>query len=179
MATWLTESEKYALIALEVNIPEHIHFQEFEPGYWAWTDYRLEVPPHWREWLGTIQTEAIERSTLVLLCKMASKSPNVLDAEDQLLARKVWGFYIGLLLSSWFTPAHPPIRLSGSQTNGERNIRQQQLMELPAQSFIRRFPPVTIGDARRAARLGAFHEQLIASPPPGGMWRFLRADSLH
>ena len=65
--------------------------REFEPGYWASTDIRPKVPPLWREWLGKVQTEAIEHSSLVLFCKMASESPAVLDGEDELRKREFGG----------------------------------------------------------------------------------------
>ena len=26
------------------------YFREIAPGLWAWTDQRLDVPAHWREW---------------------------------------------------------------------------------------------------------------------------------
>ena len=115
MVTWLSDNEKYALIALEVRVNGRNPMTEFAPGYWAWTDVPLEVPPHWREWLGTVQTEAIEHSNLILLCKVSSKTPAVLDAENELLKRRVWSLYIGLLLSSTFTLDRPPILLSGAR----------------------------------------------------------------
>ena len=106
MTTWLRDGEKYALIGLAVKIEHSILFREIVPGLWAWTDQRLEVPPHWREWLGSIRAGEIEGCNLVLLSKKPSATPGILDGENQLLQRRVWGFYIGLLLSSTFTYFH-------------------------------------------------------------------------
>ncbi len=175
MSTWLSDNEKYALIALDVRVRQRIPLQQFAPGYWASTDIRLEVPLHWREWLGTIQTEALARSTLILLCKMASLTPQVLDTQNELLKRQVWGFYIGLLLSSTFTPDEPPMALTGGGKDGEWDVLQQSSVGLTAASLVRRFPSVKASEVEQAARFGALHEQLIASPPPGGAWRFVRA----
>jgi|HubBroStandDraft_4_1064222.scaffolds.fasta_scaffold87963_4 hypothetical protein len=120
MSPWLSDNEKYALIALEVRVDQHTPLlREVAVGYWAWTYVPLKVPLYWREWLGTIQTEAIENSNLILLCKTLTKTSAVLDAENELLKRRVWGFYIGLLLSSTFTLDRPPVMLTGAQTDGE------------------------------------------------------------
>jgi hypothetical protein len=100
----------------------------------------MAVPEHWREWLGTIQTEAVERSNLTLLCKMPSKTPAVLDTESEILKRRVWGFYIGLLLSSMFTLDRPPIQLTGAQRDGDWEIIQQATLELSSSGLMHRFP---------------------------------------
>jgi hypothetical protein len=174
MSSWLSNNEKYALIALGVGRDQRFPLQEFAAGYWAWTDVPLEVPPHWREWLGTVQTEAIERSTLFLACKMVSKTPRVLDGENELLKRQVWGFYIGLLLSSTFTLGRPPILLTGGQKDGELDVLQQSLLDLSSSSLLRPFASVRVGEIEQAARFGRVHDQLIVSPPPGGPWRLMR-----
>lgn len=100
MATsWIADGEKYALIGLSVKIDQHaVPFRELVPGLWAWTDQRLDLPTHWRKWLGSIRAEQIEDCNFTLLSKMPSKTPNILDAENQLLQWRAWGFYVALLL---------------------------------------------------------------------------------
>lgn len=169
MSGWLSDNEKYALIALEVRTDERIPLEELVPGYWAWSDLSLAVPPHWREWLGTIQTEAIEHSNLFLMCKTPSETPAVLDSENEILKRRVWGFYIGLLLSSTFTLHQPPIKLTGAQKDGEGDIRQQTPLALSSSSSLVRPLRVHGDEVAQAARFGQALEQLIVSPPPGGL----------
>jgi hypothetical protein len=106
---------------------------------------------------------------------MASKTPGTLDGENELLKRQVWGFHIGLLLSSTFTLDHPPILLTGDQKGGELDVRQQSLLDLSSSSLVRPFASVQVGEVEQAARFGRVHEQLIVSPPPGGPWRPIRA----
>jgi hypothetical protein len=175
MSPWLSDNEKYALIALEVRVDQHTPLlREVAVGYWAWTYVPLKVPLYWREWLGTIQTEAIENSNLILLCKTLTKTSAVLDAENELLKRRVWGFYIGLLLSSTFTLDRPPVMLTGAQTDGEWDIRQQNSLDLSSANLIRAFAGVHVDEVGQAARFGGVQEQLIVSPPLGGPWRLLR-----
>jgi hypothetical protein len=176
MSARLSDNEKYALIALEVRVDQYTPLlQEVAAGYWAWTYVPLKVPSRWREWLGTTQTEAIENSNLILLCKTPTKTPAVLDAENELLKRRVWDFYIALLLSSTFMLDRPPVMLTGAQTDGEWGIHQQSSLDLSSANLIRPFAGVHVGELGQAARLGGAQEQLIVSPPLGGPWRLFRA----
>lgn len=125
MTAWIADAEKYALIGLAVQIEQPIPFRQIAPGLWVWTDQKLAVPDHWREWLGTIRTGEIEQCNLILLSKMQSSAPDILDAENQQLQSQVWAFYLGLFLSSTFTPAHRPIVLSGARRDGVVDVRQE------------------------------------------------------
>lgn len=109
----------------------------------------------------------------------AVQSPAVLDAENELLKRRVWSLYIGLLLSSTFTLDRPPILLSGARQDGELDIRDQTLLELSASSLIRPYASVNPAMVEQAARFAQLYEQLVASPPPRGPWRFFRAATVY
>lgn len=179
MTAWLAGGEKYALIGIEVKIEESIPFREIVPGLWAWTDQRLDVPAHWREWIGSIRSEEIEGCNLVLLSKMPSATPGVLDAENQLLQRRVWGFYVALLLSSTFTPSHRPIFLTGAHHDGEIDVRQESAIDMPALNLFRHYPPIWPHEIEDAAALAGHYEKLITCPPAGGPWRIFRALSVY
>jgi hypothetical protein len=139
---WLADGEKYALIGLEVKIEDTIPFHELAPGFWAWTDQKFDVPAHWREWLGSVRADQIEHCNLALLSKMHSQTPDVLDGDNQLLQVRAWGMYVGLLLSSTFTPSHPPTFLSGARRDGEIDVRQESKFEIPSLNVFRHYPPV-------------------------------------
>jgi hypothetical protein len=148
---WLADGEKYALIGLEVKIEHAVPFRELAPGLWAWTDQSLDVPVHWREWLGSIRANQIKDCNLALLSKMPSQTPGVLDGENQLLQRRAWGFYVGLLLSSTFTPSHPPILLTGTRRDGEIDVRQESTIDITSLSVFRYYPPVLPHEVEQAA----------------------------
>jgi hypothetical protein len=178
-AAWIADEEKYALVGLEVKLEGSFPFRGLGVGLWAWTDQALDVPTHWCEWLGSIRTKQIENCNLVLLSKLHSQAPEVLDGENQLLQRRVWGFYQGLLLSSTFTPSHPPILLTGSCTNGEIGVRQESGLDIPSLNLFRHYPPILLSEIVRAASIAGSIEDLIAVPPAGGAWRIFRALSVY
>ncbi|MEA2906283.1 MAG: hypothetical protein QOI12_3670 [Alphaproteobacteria bacterium] len=117
-ASWIDSGEKYAVIGLSVSLDDAVPFQRMTPHHWAFADARFDMPPHWREWLGTIRTKEVEGSSLFLLSKVQSQMPDILDGKNAGLKRRVGHFYSGLLLASPFAPAHSPVMLSGSRRDG-------------------------------------------------------------
>ena len=179
MKEWIAEGEKYALIGLDVKIEHAIPFGEIAPGLWAWTDQKLDLPADWRTWIGSLRAEEIEGCNFALLSKMPSKRPGVLDGENQLLQRHVWGFYIGLLLSSSFTPSHRSIFLTGSRRDGEIDVRQVSSLDQPALNLFRHYLPILPDEVTRAASIGRHYEQLVTTPTTGTPWRIFRALSVY
>ena len=176
MSTWLSDNEKYALIALDVRVRQRIPLQQFAPGYWASTDIRLRGSAA----LARMARHNPNRGT----CAQHPYSPvqnGVLNpsgarhAKSSSLSDRCGASISALLLSSTFTPDEPPMALTGGGKDGEWDVLQQSSVGLTAASLVRRFPSVKASEVEQAARFGALHEQLIASPPPGGAWRFVRA----
>ena len=81
-ASWIDDSEKYAMIALAVSLNDDVPFQRMTPHHWVFADERFDMPPHWREWLGTIRTQEVEGSNLFLLSKAPATAPDILDGEN-------------------------------------------------------------------------------------------------
>jgi hypothetical protein len=117
-ASWIDDSQKYALIALSVKLDDPVLLQEMTPHHWMFADERFGMPAHWREWLGTIRTEEVEDSNLFLFSKMRSRATEVVDAEAAELKRHAGHFYTGVLLASPFAPAHKPVMLAGYRVTG-------------------------------------------------------------
>jgi len=178
-APWVDDGDKYAVIALAVKLDDAVPLQQMTPHHWVFASERFEMPPHWREWLGTIRTEEIEGSDLFLLSKMRSQSPEVLDGENAELKRRVGHFYSGLLLASPFAPAHSPVMLSGSRRDGEIGIRTQDNYEPAIPSTVRHYPPVTFADLHLAAKLAEQIAALEKTPLNGGHWRLFRVFHLY
>lgn len=171
--TWIEDGEKYSLIGLNVKIHEQLPLGKIAPNLWVLAGTKFNVPPYWQEWLGSIRTQEVEGCNLFLLSKLASLTPDVLDAESQKLQQHVSNFYVGLLLASKFVPADRPVMLTGCRRDGEIDIRQQHDFDAPVPGLFRRYPPVVPNDIRLAAQLGEKRDALAASPLPGGHWRLL------
>jgi hypothetical protein len=57
----IARGEKYALIALDAGT-ELRDALDLGDGCVALPGGAFELPPHWKEWLGTIKSEAVQRA---------------------------------------------------------------------------------------------------------------------
>jgi hypothetical protein len=172
--SWVSDDEKYALIGLDVKFVGSLPERQLTPNLWALTDQTFSVPAEWREWLGSVRTDEVEGCNLFLLSKQTSASPDILDGENVALRERVWRFYVGLLISSGFAPAHRPVMITGSRRNGEIGVREHGDLEPSVPSIVCPYPAVLPGDVREAARLGEALEALGKAPIAGGHWRLFR-----
>ena len=171
---WITDGEKYALVGLEVKLERTPPPEQIAPNLWVLTDTTFDVPSEWRKWLGSIRADEVASSNLFLVSKLASETPGVLDGETQSLERRVYHFYVGLLLSAMFSPSHKPVLLTGAQRNGVIDIRQQKDLELPMPRVFQPYPPVVANDILFAVQLGQSLEAMQPVTASGEMWRFIR-----
>ena len=176
---WIADSEKYALVGLEVKLEGKPPPEQIAPNLWVLTATTFDVPPEWRDWLGSIRTNEVAGSNLFLVSKLASATPDVLDGENQSLQQRVQHFYVGLLLSVMFSPSHKPVMLTGARRDGVIDIRQQMDLELPAPQVFRPYPPVVADDILLAAQLGQELNAMLLATEPGELWRFFRTLHLY
>lgn len=174
---WIADNEKYALIALDVKTKGDAVFGQMAPDLWVIPNRAFDIPDHWKEWLGSIRIKELEGCNLFLLSKLPSKTPGVLDAENQTLRKRVWHFYVGLVLSSPFSPAHTPMMLTGTRENGETDIRQQEVFDSPIKSSVHHYPAITPSEMQSAANIGK-QLQLLAGYQ-GSRWRLYRTFSVY
>jgi hypothetical protein len=173
-SAWIEDREKYGLVGLSVKFEGDLPAGKITPTLSVLSGTRFNVPSQWREWLGSIRAEEVEDCNLFLLSKLPSSTPDVLDAENKKLQQSVWNFYVGLLLTSTFAPAHRPVMLTGSRRDGKIDLRQQQDIDSPVPCIFRPYPPVVPDDIRRAAPLGENLNALATAPLVGGHWRLFR-----
>lgn len=171
--SWLADGEKYALVGLSLKLDGNLPGQ-LTDRLWALSDAAFSIPAHWREWLGSIRAKEVEACNVFLTSKLASATAAVLDGENETLKHRVWNFYVGLLLSSPFAPAHQPVVLSGAREGDEIGIRQQQDVDSPIPCIFRPYPAVTPDDIHRAATLATNLDALAGTSIPGGHWRLFR-----
>ena len=170
----IADGEKYALVGLEVKLEGQAPPEQVAPALWVLTNATFDIPPEWREWLGSIRADEVATNNLFLVSKVASATPDVLDDENQSLERQVWHFYVGLLLSAMFSPSHKPVMLTGARRDGVIGIRQHKHLALPVPRVFQPYPPVVARDILRAAQLGQKLDAMQPDTVPGGLWRFFR-----
>ena len=92
-ATWIDDGEKYAVVGLTIKVDGHIPSGTIASDLWVLADdTTFNTPPYWREWLGSLRAREVEDCNLFLLSKLASSTPDVLDAENQKLQQRVGNF---------------------------------------------------------------------------------------
>jgi len=171
---WIDDGDKYALVGLEVKLEGAMPPERIASDLWVITGTHFQVPAEWREWLGSIRAGEVGGNNLFLVSKLASATPDIRDAENQLLEARVWHFYVGLMLSTMFSPSHKPVLLTGARRDGLIGIRQQKDLDLPVPQVFRPYPPVVASDIVAAAQLGQKLNAMLPVTVPGGLWRFFR-----
>ena len=169
---WISNEEKYALIGLSLAIDDNLDFTD--SGVRALTEVDFAVPIHWKEWLGSIRTEQISDTNLFLVATSADGAPHVLDAVNSDLERKVWNFYLGLLLAAPVWTRDKPIRLTGARTKNETDVRQQADIDAPILTIMTEAHRIRKVDLEAASALGRALESLVDPQRTGKNWRLVR-----
>ena len=172
---WVAEGEKYAFIGLEVRTEGGIPQGEVLPGLWCWTDPRFDVPQEWQRAVGSFRAQQLARNNNLFLCKKThSATSAVLDDENRSLQRGVKHFYVGLLLSSAFSPASRPMMVTGYRLDHVPHIREHTNLRLPMPQDASKPPAVVAADIQAAARLGQRLDAMESARVPGGLLRLFR-----
>jgi hypothetical protein len=166
------------LVGLVINADDDVKGGEVSSQYSVLYDAIFSIPTHWKEWLGSMRVEEIERCNLYLLTKRFSKDANVLDEENRDLRNRVYRFYVGLLLSSRAVPAYKPVMLSGARREGEIGIRQQSDLPAVVLDIVHRHRALTQVELTLAATLGGNLDELHGSMPRSH-WRLFRTLALY
>ena len=122
----LPDGHKYALLTLpdRHGANESGVLTELGDGYLATALLPLAIPEHWRKWLGTILYGTLERSNFHLVVHASSAKPEVNDAENVALQKKVYHFYTGLCIAVPYFSHGEIISLTGGVHSGEVDVRQ-------------------------------------------------------
>jgi len=128
MNKFLRQNDKYGLLV----IPGLFHElpEKFElilpPDVCVSTEIDLPEAEHWKEWIGTIGWEEIEDAELYLLKRLPSKTPDILDGENNDLIKDIRYFWNLLKIAGSFR-AERPILLTGAFRKDGIDIRQRSI----------------------------------------------------
>ncbi len=171
--SWLpiNVGEKYGAIALDAGTDLKAPVA-LGGSYFAMPHGTFRLPPHWKEWLGTIKTRAVERAGLLLVAARPSREPDVLDADNEAVLQAVDSLYWGLLASGRVRIDGAGVRLTGAYSTGGIDVRLvadvREVVHMPSLRTTR----VAETHLRRAAALADGLSRLFAEP---GMRRMKRA----
>lgn len=116
--------EKWAAVCLSQAWCEDLD-EETDLGGSVWVLQKrpIGLPPHWREWMGSIRTDLLHNDNLWLVGKMASSKPETIDEETQSLSKVVSTLFLGLHTT---IPLEFEIAfiLTGANIGGRLDVRQ-------------------------------------------------------
>jgi len=122
----LRAGDKFSCIAFKsVAVDDSLAKQPLDLGgdFWALPNHPFTLDKHWREWIGKIKAEEVDRCNLFLVATKHSTRPDVLDDENQTLSRRLNRLLHGLLLQG--IPDHVDgFVLTGAKVADETHIRQ-------------------------------------------------------
>lgn len=178
MTDWLNEGEKFALIGLQVATDSGISDGPIGEELEAYTSLKLDMPGHWREWLGATRVEDIEACNLILVSRRKSRAPDILDGESQALSRNVGLWYTGLMLACPLDALEDPFTAGGTLYRGELDFREVGILDRPHDSAINLRSKVTLEQLIEAERIAAVIDQLV-SATGAEVWRVMRCLQLY
>lgn len=165
---------KYGLIALpqvkvKADLPASNQMRE---DLWFTTDLPFDIPEHWQDWVGSIKARAVAGSNLFILSSAPSKSPDILDAENQALGRRAYEAYWGLLLTDFVRIYNgQPIRLTGAHRPDGIDVRSIGDLDQPGFTKGSAWPEI---DLDRLDLASALADGLRDLPGQGKLDRFGR-----
>jgi len=119
---------------------------------WALRSFPVGLEAHWREWLGSLRTNEIERSNFILCASAASPNPEILDHENLELTEHLYYNIFGLLVQG--VPEYGKgYTLSGANVGGEIQIRQYGELNEYLPSYGMPFFDVGVPELNRAFSL--------------------------
>lgn len=123
----LRPTNKYALLSLTTervarSLPENL---ELGDGLSICRKLPLEVPEHWRTWIGSLAAEEIEQDAdLILIMQAPDKNLEILDSVNKRLCVDLNRFYLSLLITAPAIGHRDALRLSGSVLEDGPDVRQ-------------------------------------------------------
>lgn len=128
---WIKPGQKFAILALSVNYPNQGREYDFSGGVSIRRTLGFEISSIWKDWLGSIRIEQVQKSNLFAIKCVQSDDPFVINKEDHQLRLDIEIAYISLFVSG-FTPIYSePVLLSGAFRDAKPDVRQVKQLCAP------------------------------------------------
>lgn len=173
----LPMGHKYGAVALQVfpiedDIPNEI---EIGPGVWVTRMLPFGLPDHWKEWIGSLQADALKKCKLFIVCTGASRAPEILDSDNKALRDRAQGIFWGLVFSGHLASQGDPVMLTGASQDDGVDVRSLGRMRPPIYTPGAVQQPVDLARVRRAVALEAALSALFADAQQARIRRAVHA----
>ena len=159
--------EKFAFVAIENVYTDFPNDKEYKHRLSDGTLICARVPvtidAHWKQWIGTIRLERLERSNLIMIVSEGSVNPQLLDEHHQKLKKRLSQTFYLLQLSGVLEYDGANL-LCGSFFDGKSEIRQMSEFPFFYQTKGYSRTPITISRLEKAVRQRKVLEAIDSSP---------------
>lgn len=131
----------------------------------------IPLDDDWKSWLGTVASEELASADLLMVAKIPSKTPGVLDRESQQLLHIANTTFSGLVLAGRWAPAHSPVMVTGGREGDVVSVRQHSTLDPPVPCVAVPYPDVSMAQISQGIQLAAGIRAISASKLNGGHWR--------
>ena len=161
MAFTLNNNDKFALVAIVdvySKLPAQSEFQ-LSDGTWVLDRVPFDFGDPWRKWVGTTRFDILRDANVVLICRVPSGNPEILDTQHEELARPLLRMFHLLQLSGVLEYGGAHV-LKGSVVSGSTQVRQMSELKTFRQTKGYTRVPVDMTRLQHASRLRAGLDQI-------------------
>jgi hypothetical protein len=167
------DGEKYAIIALsnvkvDESLPQEV---QLSSEFWVTRSLPVNLDSHWRQWIGSIQADKLEKARLLLISKGPSKAPEVLDDENQKYQCGTNDLYWGLLVTD-FLKVYGTL-LTGAKLPSGLNVRSIGTMDTPEVIPGTRVAPIDLQRLEKAAAFAKSARLLSERKEHARFWKII------
>lgn len=173
----LQKNNKFAVIAVSNPRDSGLNKSvvELGDGFWASSALPDEAIETWTGNIGRFHAEELEQANLFLWVIKPSESPDVLDEENRILARKAYRLFLGVLLGTPFFGTGRLTIITGGSINEDTRARSLRSYGRIPHTSGAPPPNLTTGKLRFAATLATAIEEHDAFPGNDRVTRALNA----
>jgi hypothetical protein len=170
------KDEKYGLIALpniriDDSLPKEVQLAH---DLWVTRSLPLAIDSHWRQWIGSIQADLLEKANLFLIAKGPSRDPEIIDDENEKYRTRAYHLYWGLLLTDFFhVYDHSPLSLTGATRTSGVDVRSIGHMDDPKVIPGTPIPAVGLQRVHSAATLAGAFPSLMGTKKHRRFWNII------
>jgi len=170
MAFSFTDNEKFSLIAIDNCFSEIEKEIELADGTWILPKMPATLDDQWVRWIGELRAENLRDADLVIVRRVSSEKPGILDEEHTELFDRVQHIFAMLQLAH-IVLYDDASAVQGSFENGRVNIRQMAHLNRFYRTTSDREVSVTADRLREAVTLVDTWKEMLAA---GKHERFMR-----